>query len=358
MANSILKNKRFWIVVLLIAAFVLPYLPVWTPSSKKTSADSTSSNAPEKPAVQVNVPPFNADSAYYFVEKQVSFGPRVPGSAAHKKCGAWIVGEFQRMGMTVIEQKFKAQTYFGALDAVNIIAQYKPELPNRVLLSAHWDSRHVGDKDTKDQEKPILGADDGASGVAMMLEIARMLQANPIDLGVDFICFDAEDLGDDRESQAGGSIMNQGNDETKTRTWCLGSQYWSRNLHKPGYSAQYGILFDMVGARGALFPRESYSAAYAPGIQNQLWNIAAELGYSASFPNREIGRITDDHVYVIRAGIPTVDIINVPNPPPHSFGSYHHTHDDNMSIIDRNTLNMVGRVVTTALYRTAAGAFL
>jgi len=359
MANSLLKNKRFWIVLILIAAFVLPYLPVWTPSSKKPVSDSTTTTVPEKPAVQVNVPPFNADSAYFFVQKQVDFGPRVPGTPAHKKCAAWLVGEFQRMGMTVIEQKFKAQTYFGALDAVNIIAQYKPELPNRVLLCAHWDSRHIGDKDSKDQDKPILGADDGASGVGVLLEIARMLQANPVDLGIDFICFDAEDLGDDREPQAGGSIMAQGSNDAKVQTWCLGSQYWSRNLHKPGYSAQYGILLDMVGARGAIFPRESFSMASAPGIQNQLWNIAAELGYSGSFPNREGGYVTDDHVFVMRnARIPTVDIISMPNPPPHSFGSYHHTHNDNMSIIDRNTLGMVGRVVSTAVYRTQAGVFL
>jgi hypothetical protein len=360
MASNFLKNKRLWIVLVLVAAFVLPYLPVCTgPKSPDTSSEPANSNQPPQPAVQVTVPNFNADSAYFFVKKQVEFGPRVPGTPAHKKCAEWLVREFQRMGMTVVEQKFKAQTYFGARDAVNIIAQYKPERSNRVLLCAHWDSRHVADKDPNDPEKPILGADDGASGVGVLLEIARLLQENPTELGVDLICFDAEDLGDDREPQAGGSIMNQANNDAKALSWCLGSQYWSRNLHKPGYTAQYGILLDMVGAQGAVFPRESYSTANAPGIQNQLWSIAAELGYGGSFPNRDGGFVTDDHVFVMRgARIPTVDIISMPNAPPHSFGSHHHTHKDNMSIIDRNTLGMVGRVVTTAVYRTGAGGFL
>ncbi|MBK9336502.1 MAG: M28 family peptidase [Lewinellaceae bacterium] len=359
MATNFFRNKSLWIVILLIAAFVLPYLGRFLPDRTAPTTNNDQPDTPAKPAVTVNVPAFSPDSAYYFVEKQVSFGPRVPGTPAHKKCAAWLVGEFTRMGMTVIEQKFTAQTYFGPREAVNIIAQYKPELPNRVLLSAHWDSRHIGDKDSKDKDKPILGADDGASGVAVLLELARILQANPVDLGVDLICFDAEDLGDDRGQEAGQSIMTQGSNESKTLTWCLGSQYWSRNLHKPGYTAQFGILLDMVGAKGAVFPREGYSAQFAPRIQNSIWGIASELGYGSFFPNRDGGYVTDDHVFIIRGPqIPTVDIISIPNPPPKSFGSYHHTHNDNMDVIDRNTLGMVGHVVATVVYRTGAGVFL
>ncbi len=270
-----------------------------------------------------------------------------------------MVSELKRMGLTVIEQKFTAQTYFGPRDAVNIIAQYKPEHGKRVLLCAHWDSRHIADKDETDKDKPILGADDGASGVGVLFEIARLLQSNPLDMGVDFVLFDAEDLGDDRDPQGGGSILNQPNSELKHKTWCLGSQHWARNLHKPGYTAQFGILLDMVGARGAVFPFESYSTDNAPRIQQQIWNTAAELGFETSFPKRPAGYITDDHIFVMQGTrIPTVDIINVPNPPPHSFGAHHHTHDDNMDVIDRSTLGMVGKVVTTVLYRNAAGVFL
>ncbi|MFN0015857.1 MAG: M28 family peptidase [Saprospiraceae bacterium] len=352
--NSFIRNNRYWLVLLLIAAFATPYLLQYL-----LPVDPVQPITPDKPAVTVTVPPFSPDSAYSFVQKQVDFGPRVPGSPAHKKCAAWLVGEFTRMGMVVIEQKFKANTYFGPLDAVNIIAQYKPELTNRILISAHWDSRHIGDKDSKDKDKPIPGADDGASGVAVLLEIARVLQANPVDLGVDLICFDAEDLGDDRGHEAGQSVMAQNTNEAKTLTWCLGSQHWSQNLHKPGYSARFGILLDMVGARGAVFPREGYSAQNAPLVQSSIWNIAEELGYGSSFPNSPGGYVTDDHVFVIRhARIPTVDIISIPNPPPNSFGTYHHTHNDNMSVIDRSTLGMVGHVVTTVVYRTGAGAFL
>lgn len=261
--------------------------------------------------------------------------------------------------MTVIEQKFTAQTYFGPRDAVNIIAQYKPELDRRVLLCAHWDSRHIADKDTNSPDTPILGADDGGSGVGVLLEIARLLQANELNVGVDLICFDAEDLGDDREPQAGSSIMTQPNTQAQTRTWCLGSQYWSRNLHKAGYTAQYGILLDLVGAKGAVFPKEGYSSENAPRVQEKIWNIAAELGFGAMFPNRDGGGVTDDHVFVMMGTrIPTVDIISIPNPPPHSFGAHHHTHNDNMNIIDRNSLGTVGQVVTTVLYRTGAGVFL
>lgn len=313
---------------------------------------------PTPPPVQVNVPPFNADSAYLFVKKQVAFGPRVPGTDPHRKCADWLVAEFTRFGLTVVRQPFDAPTYFGKRQAYNIIGQYKPELPNRVLLCAHWDSRHIADKDDKDQDKPILGADDGGSGVGVLLEIARLLQANPVDLGVDFVLFDAEDLGDDRDPVgSASSIMTQGSESDKTETWCLGSQYWARSPHKPNYSARFGILLDMVGASGARFPREGYSAANAPAVQNRIWNIARELGHENFFPNREGGYITDDHVFVVRGrNIPTVDIIGMPNEPPADvFGAHHHTHADDMDIISTVTLGAVGQVVTTVIYRTDKG---
>lgn len=359
MATNLIRNKSLWIVVLLIVAFILPYLKDMLPDRGSSSSKTTTPGTPAKPTITVNIPTFNRDSAYLFVKKQVDFGPRVPGTAAHKKCAAWMTAEFKRFGMTVVEQKFVAQTYFGARDAVNIIAQYKPELDHRILLCAHWDSRHIADKDTKNQNSPILGADDGASGVGVLLEIARQLQANPLEVGVDFICFDAEDLGDDRAHESVTSVMTQANPQMQTRTWCLGSQHWARNLHKPGYTARFGILLDMVGAKGAVFPREGYSAQNAPHIQDRIWNIAGELGYGATFPNRDGGAVTDDHVFVMSGTrIPTVDIISIPNEPPKSFGDYHHTHNDNMSIIDPGTLGMVGNVVTTVVYREGAGIFL
>ncbi len=304
------------------------------------------------PAPKVPVPTFMGDTAFAKVKKQVDFGSRVPGSPAHKACGAWISSEFKRYGLTVIEQPFKAKTTIGTLDAMNIIGQYKPELSNRILLCAHWDSRHVADKDTKDKDKPILGADDGASGVGVLLELARLLQQNPVEYGIDFICFDAEDLGVDRNPESGGSIMKQ-NPANTDETWCLGSQYWGQNLHKAGYKAKFGILFDMVGASGAKFPREGHSMNKAPEIVSKVWGIAAELGYGDIFVPTPTGPITDDHYFVMRAtGIPTVDIIGMPKAT--SFGDHHHTHFDNLSIIDPEMLRKVGQVAATVIYRAAA----
>jgi glutaminyl-peptide cyclotransferase len=307
-------------------------------------------------AVQVPVPSFDADSAYLFVKKQVDFGPRVPGSPAHQKCAAWLVSEFKRHGMTVVEQKFEAKAYFGNLPAVNIIAQYKPELPNRILLCAHWDSRHVADSEneTKNKNTPILGADDGGSGVAMLLEFARNLKAAPIEMGVDLICFDAEDLGDDREVPSGtDSPLKQAKAEDTSETWCLGSQYWSKNLHKSGYTAQFGVLFDMVGGKGARFPREGYSNSNSLTMQDKIYSLANSMNMSDLFPNENGGAITDDHIFVMRGTrIPVVDLISMPNQSPRVFGKHHHTHDDNMSIIDKTTLKSVGQLIMALVWRT------
>lgn len=340
------QKMAYGLIAVMILSFLVTSLPKCMPDKKPPVA-------PPSPASTVHVPSFSGDSAFAYVKKQVDFGPRVPGSPAHKACAAWLSQEFKKFGLTVIEQPFKAKAYFATLDAVNIIAQYKPELPNRIMLCSHWDSRHVGDKDTKDKDKPIDGADDGASGVGVMLEIARMLQQNPVEYGVDLICFDAEDLGDDREPESGASIMAQ-NRENTAETWCLGSQYWSQNLHKPGYKAHFGMLFDMVGASGAKFPREGYSMEKAPEFVNRIWAVAAELGFDDLFINTPAGAITDDHFFVMRGtNIPTVDIIGMPKSPP-MFGDHHHTHFDNMSIIDDEILRKVGQVTATVIYRAAA----
>lgn len=354
-----MRNKRPNLAYILLAVMLLSVVAVSIPRflPKKTNPVAANNTSTEQPAVQVNVPPFHADSAYLFVKKQVDFGPRVPGSAAHKKCAAWLVSEFKRMGLSVIEQKFKAKPYYGEADAINIIAQHKPELATRILLCAHWDSRHVADKDNERKDQPILGADDGGSGVGVLLELARMLKNTPPEIGIDFILFDAEDLGDDRDHSPSGTMIAQQNDRT-FETWCLGSQHWSRNLHKPGYSAQFGILLDMVGAKGAQFPLEGHSYDNAPGIQAKIWNIARELGYADVFLRKKIGYITDDHYFVMRGTrIPTVDIISLPDEDNTQFGAYHHTHEDNMSIIDPAMLGKVGHVVSTVIYRHAAKAF-
>ncbi len=300
----------------------------------------------EKPAVQVPVPAFSEDSAYVYIKKQVDFGPRVPNTKAHKACAAWLAQTMRGFGLEVIEQPFKATGYTGnTWEGMNIIGQYKPEAKRRIMIAAHWDSRFQADKDTKDQKKPIDGADDGGSGVGVILEMARVLRANPIDIGVDFVLFDVEDQG-----------LDSNDDKDHSETWCLGSQHWAKNKHKPGYYPYSAILIDMVGSKGATFKKEGFSMQAAPQLTNQIWNLAAAMNYSQYFVPQTMNGVIDDHYFVIKdAKIPMIDIINTQGEGEKLFGSYHHTHADNMSVIDKKTLKAVGQVLTAYVYRTYNG---
>lgn len=293
--------------------------------------------ADKTPKVAVKIPAVDGDNLYASVEKQLSFGHRIPGTPEHLACKDWIVNTMKSYGATVSEQVFKA-SFFNVVDAdaFNIIASINPDHKNRVLLAAHWDSRMVAEKDADKsmQDKPIMGADDGGSGVAALIEIARVISENPIDMGVDFIFFDAEDNG-----VSGG---NGG--------WCLGSKYWSKTKHDPGYSAKFGILLDMIGSKGAVFPKEAISQSYAKKYQDKIWQLAQRMGYSDYFVDTRVGAIEDDHKYVNEAGIPMLDIINY-SPTTNNFAHYHHTHKDDISVIDKRTLRVVTQVVTTALYK-------
>jgi glutaminyl-peptide cyclotransferase len=301
----------------------------------------------EPPTRVVPVPKFYEDTAFAFVEKQVNFGPRVPNTDAHRACREWLVATLRSFGADVIEQEFKAKAYTGeTLDAVNIIAQFNPKIKKRVLLAAHWDTRHIADSPLSGErrDEPILGADDGGSGVAVLLEVARQLQANPIDMGVDIVLFDAEDYGE----------SNSDNGES----FALGSQHWSRNLHTSGYRPKYGILLDMVGARGARFAREQFSVQFAPNIVNKVWKLAQGMGYGNYFVDESGGYVTDDHYFVNTiARIPMIDIINRPIGTETGFGHYWHTHDDNLDIIDKRTLRAVGQVILAVVYRENNGVF-
>lgn len=296
----------------------------------------------------VSVPSFDRDSAYAFVARQVAFGPRTPGSEGHAQAKDWLVSKFESYGMEVIEQDFQATRYDGVtVNGTNIIAQYKPEITKRVLLAAHWDTRHIADSPLSEerQNEPILGADDGGSGTAVLIEIARLLQENPIDMGVDLILFDAEDLGESGSE-----------DPQSTNTWCLGSQHWARNVHVGSYNPKYGILLDMVGSKGAKFPIEGYSAQFAPQLVNKVWTLAQNMGYTNYFLDRTGSAVTDDHYFVTTiTGIPMIDIINRSTETETGFGAYWHTQNDNLDIIDRRTLKAVGQVVTAVIYREHNG---
>jgi glutaminyl-peptide cyclotransferase len=300
---------------------------------------------------EVIPPPFDMDSAFAFVKKQVDFGPRVPGTAAHKACGNWIVQQLKNYGFEVIEQTTTAQTWDEKTIPVrNIIGHINPTVKKRVMLAAHWDTRAYADKDSLKsfQKTAIDGANDGASGVAVILEFARMLHNSPSTLGIDLVFFDAEDNG----APEWASEEAQGN----PYFWCLGSQYWAKNKHIPNYTARYGILLDMVGAKNARFNKEGYSMQAAPELVNKIWTKAGQLGYGELFQDQTTGEIIDDHVFMNQGGVRSIDIVDMrPTTKAMGFGGYefggfHHTHKDNLEIIDRQTLKAVGHTVSFLLY--------
>ncbi len=291
-------------------------------------------------------PSFNADSAYRFCEEQCAFGPRTMNSEAHDRCEEWIVKKFKQYGCTVTLQKATLTGYDGTpLKSTNIIASYRPELTSRVLLCAHWDSRPWADNDpdSTNWRKPVMAANDGASGVALMIEMARLLQQiDTLKVGVDFICFDAEDWGKPQWDAS----------ETGDDSWALGSQYWAQNTHVKPYNARYGILLDMVGGQGARFYQEGLSKQYAPAIIDKVWAAAKVIGFGSYFPDAEGGYVTDDHQAVNDfAKVPTIDIIpHYPDCQQSSFGPTWHTVNDTMEHIDKQTFKAVGQTVVQVLF--------
>ena len=307
--------------------------------SQKSSNEATLTTSAKQPVG----PDFLADSAYVFCQQQCDFGPRTMNSEAHEQCGQWIVDKFRSYGMHITEQRATLKGFDGtSLLSNNIIASYRPEQENRILICAHWDSRPWADNDPNEanHSKPVMAANDGASGVAVMLELARLLSADSLGIGIDFVCFDAEDWGNDGHPDS----------------WALGAQHWAKNPHKAGYKARYGILLDMVGGQGARFYREGYSLYYAPQVVSRVWRAAEVTGYSSFFPKEDGGVITDDHGPVNEvAKIPCIDIIPYyPDCQQSSFGPTWHTVSDDMQHIDRSTLKAVGQTLVQVLWSEAS----
>ncbi len=310
-------------------------------SSCKKSADTATSSTPA-----VDVPKFNADSAYAYVQHQVDFGPRIPNTEAHRKTAAWLEQELKKAGGQVTIQPFKAPTFDGAtLELKNIIASFNPEKQKRIMLAAHWDTRPFADKDSVKRDAPFDGANDGGSGVAVLLEIARAIKAKAPRAGVDIVLFDGEDWGEKDNASGRVPIPEEWDD-----WWCLGSQYWSANKHKPNYRPYYGILLDMVGATDARFFREGHSMQYAPRVVDKVWNAAGILGYADTFVKADVPGLTDDHLFVNKiAQIPMIDIVQfAPNV---GWGDFHHTTKDNMEVISKRTLEVVGNTVMWVVYQ-------
>ena len=306
------------------------------------------SKSTEKPVETISIPDFNADSAYIYVSNQVAFGPRVPNTKEHQQCADYLFQSLQSFTDTALVQKFQSRAFNGTvLNGKNIIGSINPHLQNRILLCAHWDSRPFADydPDPENHRKPILGANDGASGVGVLLEIARHLKQVTPRIGVDIIFFDLEDYGKPQDMHA--------NNYDSEDFWGLGSQYWSRNPHYPDYYARYGILLDMVGAKNAQFYMEAYSLMYAPGVLKKVWNTAKTIGYGEYFIFEQAGGITDDHYYINKLiGIPTINIIHLdPESANSSFFEHWHTVNDDLDVIDKTSLKAVGQVLLTVIYQ-------
>ena len=329
-----MKNKRF-LTMMLVGALLY------------SCGTTKKSQQQQQTAVAVE---FNADTAYAFCAAQCAFGPRIMNSEAHERCGQWIVEQFQRFGYQVHRQQADLRGYDGTvLKSMNIVATApqdtaKAGLP-RILICAHWDSRPWADNDPDSAQwhKPVMAANDGASGVAVMLELARLLQHHDsARVVVDFICFDAEDWG-----------VPQWSDAADGDSWALGAQYWAAHPEpRPASDYAYGILLDMVGGQGAKFYREGFSEQYASGVADQVWQAASVAGYGSYFPHRDGGHITDDHLPLNEvAHLPCIDIVNhYPDCPESSFGPTWHTVSDDMEHLDTATLKAVGQTLVQVVF--------
>lgn len=331
---------KFLNLICLISAAGLSILSATSCSScngrDKGDADASTGKIAQ-PAI------FNADSAYTYVARQVAMGPRVAGTRANEVCSEFIINELIRHGAdTVTTQSGQVTAYNGdVLPIKNVMASFNSHAPRRILLLAHYDTRPWADSDPVEENRntPVPGANDGGSGVAVMLEIARNIGKTQPKIGVDMLFVDAEDYG-----QTGGFSNHD-------ESWALGTQYWvNHNPYAPDSLPAYAILLDMVGGIDAKFHREFFSNQEAPQIVDLVWSIAAASGYGDRFVNINGGSVIDDHVFINKAGIPAIDIIESKHDATGTFSPTWHTVNDDMDNIDRSTLKAAGQTVLNVIY--------
>ena len=297
-------------------------------AKESAQAESSGPHGPAAPKVE-----FSADSAYSYVERQVAFGPRVPNTDAHRKAGDWLASELRRHGAAVKEQKMTLTAFDSTkLQARNVFGSFNPQSGERLLLVAHWDCRPWADADPDPEKRtlPVDGANDGASGVGVLLETARLLGSNSPAMGVDILFVDAEDWGTDGDEDS----------------WALGARHFVENPVVEGYLPSSVIVLDMVGGTDARFPREYFSQQSAPALLSRFYAAAAASGYADMFPDEMGGAVTDDHLQFIKAGIPAIDIIYYRD----GFHPAWHTSGDTMDCIDRKTLKAVGQTLINFLF--------
>lgn len=275
------------------------------------------------------IPDFNEQNAFQHLEKQCEFGARVPGTEAHLKCRDYLIETLRKYADRVTQQPFKALIESGksSVTCYNIIANFHPDKTRRILLCAHWDTRPWADRDPDpiNHKKPVPGANDGASGVAVLLEIARIIDITPPKFGVDIVFFDAEDFG----------VYGQ-ND-----TWALGSKQFAQNIVK-SYHPEFGILLDLIGDADQQLYIEQNSYQYARKIVDRVWNIAEQMGIPEFIPEVKFD-VYDDHLNLLEIGIPAIDIIDFDY-------QYWHTVEDTPDKCSPQSLGNVGRVLLRVLY--------
>lgn len=331
-----MKAKSITVLIFILAAISIA--TSCTTSSQKAVSDN------QRNEKKLNVPAiFNRDSAFSYVRRQVSYGPRVSGTKGNERCRAYLVSELERHGAQDVKVQHGEVTAFNGdrLPIGNIMASYNPESKDRIMLLAHYDTRPWSDSDANEENrlKPVLGANDGASGVAVILEIARQLDKVKAPIGVDILLVDAEDYG-----QASGF-------STHDESWCLGTQYWVKNMpYAQDSLPRYAVLFDMVGGLGAKFHREYFSEQKARNIVDKVWSVAARSGYESRFVNKNGGSVIDDHVFLNEAGIPAIDIIESKNDATGSFAPTWHTANDNLNNIDPASLEAAGQTILNLIY--------
>ena len=281
---------------------------------------------------RVDRPPFPGDQAYALLREQVGFGPRVPGQPGHAQQLAWMKEWLSERADTVIEQSFPQQTTRGeTLQLSNLFARFNPREQQRVLLVAHWDTRPRADQSRNpgDRDQPVPGANDGASGTAVLLVLAELFRQQPPPIGVDLLFVDGEDYG------------------PETTDMFFGARYFGAN-QPPGYPPLYGVLVDMIGDTDLRLPREGYSQERAPEVVDRVWRVARELGYAGIFVDSPGGYVTDDHVALNDAGIRTIDIIDFNYGP---GNGYWHTLQDVPANTSAESLDVVGEVLAELIYR-------
>lgn len=268
---------------------------------------------------------FNGQTAFGYLEQQMAFGPRIPGRPGHRQTGDWLLAELRARADTVIVQEIRHVTRSGeTLELRNFFARFRPAATERVLLLAHWDTRPMADKSENlgQQRMPVPGANDGASGVAVLLGVADALKARPPTIGVDLLFVDGEDYGDW--------------DDPERHDVLIGSRFFARN-QPTGYQPLYAVLFDMVGDKDLEIPQEGYSVANAPEVVRIVWNAAERVGHERVFVSRVGQGLTDDHIPLQEAGIRAIDVIDFDYP-------YWHTTEDTIDKVSAASLQIVGDV--------------